>query len=450
METYELIVVGSGPGGYVAAERAGALGKKVLLIEKGLLGGVCTNWGCIPTKSLLHSAKQYKHALEGEKFGLEVQSVSYNLEKAMDWKQDTVETLRSGIGFLMKSNKVETVFGEAVFVDAHTVKVGEKEYKGDFLIVATGSSPFVPPIPGSKLPHVLTSDEILSVKKVPSSLTIIGGGVIGVEFASYFSMIGTSVTVIEMMDEILPMMDGDFAKMMRRELKGVDFKLGCKVEEVTPNGVLYTDAKGNKQSLETELVLMSVGRRPNVAGLENLKLDIGRGGVVVNDRLQTNVANVYAIGDVNGKSLLAHSASRMAEVAVSNIFGTTKQRMRYNAIPWAVYSLPEAAGCGLTETEAAKRGIAVKSNTVQMRSNGRFLAEHGKRAAGLVKVIASSETNVILGVHLLGPYSSEMIWGAAAIIEAELRIQDVKEIVFPHPSVSELIKDACFALDHTL
>ncbi|NBK20875.1 MAG: dihydrolipoyl dehydrogenase, partial [Spirochaetia bacterium] len=267
---------------------------------------------------------------------------------------------------------------------------------------------------------------------------------------SYFSMIGTSVTVIEMLDEILPMMDGDFAKMMRRELKGVDFKLGCKVEEITPAGVAYTDAKGKKQSLESELVLMSVGRRPNVAGLENLKLDIARGGVVVNDRLQTNVANVYAIGDVNGKSLLAHSASRMAEVAIANIFGTKAQRMRYNAIPWAVYSDPEAAGCGLTETEAAKKGIAVKSSTVQMRSNGRFLAEHGKRAGGLVKVVASTETNVILGVHLLGPYSSEMIWGAAAIIEAELRIQDVKEIVFPHPSVSELIKDACFALDHTL
>lgn len=450
METYDLIVVGSGPGGYVAAERAGALGKKVLLIEKGFLGGVCTNLGCIPTKSLLHSAKLYKHTLEGEKLGLETKEVSYNLEKAMAWKQDTVETLRGGIGFLMKSNNVETVFGEAEFVDTHTVKVGETSYKGDFMIVATGSSPFVPPIPGSKLPHVLTSDEILSVEKIPESLTIIGGGVIGVEFASYFSMIGTKVTVIEMMDEILPMMDGDFAKMMRRELKGVDFKLGCKVEEVTSDGVLYLDAKGNKQSLVSELVLMSVGRRPNVAGLENLKLDITRGGVVVNDRLQTNVANVYAIGDVNGKSLLAHSASRMAEVAIANIFGTTKQRMRYNAIPWAVYSAPEAAGCGLTESEAAKKGIAVKSTTVQMRSNGRFLAENGKRAAGLVKVIASSETNVLLGVHLLGPYSSEMIWGAAAIIEAELRIQDVKEIVFPHPSVSELIKDACFALDHTL
>ena len=450
METYDLIVVGSGPGGYVAAERAGTLGKKVLLIEKGLLGGVCTNWGCIPTKSLLNSAKHYKHALEGEKFGIEAKEVTYNLGTAMAWKQDTVETLRGGIGFLMKSAKVETVFGEAEFVDAHTVKVGDTLYKGDYLIVATGSSPFVPPIPGSTMAHVLTSDEILSIEKVPESLTVIGGGVIGVEFASYFSMVGTKVTVIEMMDEILPMVDGDFAKMMRREMKSVDFKLGCKVEEVTAEGVLYTDAKGNKQTLASELVLMSVGRRPNVAGLEKLGLDIGKSGVVVNDRLQTNVANVYAIGDVNGKSLLAHSASRMAEVAISNIFGATRQRMRYNAIPWAVYSSPEAAGCGLTERDAEAKGIAIKSKTVQMRSNGRFLAEHGKRAGGLVKVIASSETNVILGVHLLGPYSSEIIWGAAALIEAELRIQDVKEVVFPHPSVSELIKDACFALDHTL
>lgn len=450
METYDLIVVGSGPGGYIAAERAGQLGKKVLLIEKGPLGGVCTNVGCIPTKSLLHSAKQYHHALGGESYGLKVQGASYDLQQAMAWKQDTVETLQSGIGFLMKASKVETVFGEATFVDAHTIKVGEQVYKTDYLIVATGSSPFIPPIPGSTLDHVLTSSEILSISTLPETLTIIGGGVIGIEFASYFSMVGTKVTVIEMLDEILPMMDGDFAKMMRRELKGVTFKLGCKVEEITSEAVLYTDAKGKQHSLASELVLMSVGRRANTEGLDKLGLDIGRTGLRVNEYMQTNISTVYGVGDVNGKSLLAHSASRMAEVAVSHIFGPTPQRMRYNAVPWAIYSQPEAAGCGLTEAEAEKLGIAVLTSTVQMRSNGRFLAEQGKRAGGLVKVLANAENGIILGVHLLGPYSSEMIWGAAAILEAELRIQDVKEIIFPHPSVSELIKDACIAMGPTV
>ncbi|WP_320129489.1 dihydrolipoyl dehydrogenase [uncultured Sphaerochaeta sp.] len=450
MSQYDLIVVGSGPGGYVAAERAGSLGKKVLLIEKDNLGGVCTNWGCIPTKSLLNTAKHFHYATESTSLGVHVQQASYSIEEAMAWKEKTVKTLRSGIEFLMKSNKVETAFGEASFVDAHHVSVNGETHECDHLIVATGSSPFVPPIPGSKLAHVLTSNEILQVSEVPSSLVIIGGGVIGVEFASYFSMIGTKVTVIEMMDEILPMMDGEFAKLMRREMKGVDFHLGCKVGEITEKEVRYTDAKGNAKAIEASLVLMSVGRRPNIAGMENLKLDIDRRGILVNDRMQTNISTIYAIGDVNGRSLLAHSASRMAEVAISNIYGTTKQKMRYNAVPWAVYGSPEAAGCGLTESEVAKQGREVACATVQMRSNGRFLAEQGKRAGGLVKVVSDAKTGCILGIHLLGPYSSEMIWGASALIESELRVQEVKEIIFPHPSVSELIKDACFAIDHSI
>ncbi|AEV30350.1 dihydrolipoamide dehydrogenase [Sphaerochaeta pleomorpha str. Grapes] len=450
MAQYDLIVVGSGPGGYVAAERAGSLGKKVLLIERDLIGGVCTNWGCIPTKSLLNTAKHYHHAKDSTSLGVHAQEVTYSIEEAMAWKDETVKTLRSGIEFLMKSNKVEVVIGEATFIDEHHVSVNDTVYEGAYLILATGSSPFVPPIPGSKLSHVVTSNEILSVSEIPSSLVIIGGGVIGVEFASYFSMIGTKVTVVEMMDEILPMMDGEFAKLMRREMKGVDFHLGCKVGEITEKEVRYTDAKGNAKAVEASLVLMSVGRRPNTAGFENLKIEIDRKGIVVDDRMQTNIPNIYAIGDVNGRSLLAHSASRMAEVAVSNMFGTTKQRMRYNAIPWAVYGYPEAAGCGLTEGEAARQGKKVKCATVQMRSNGRFLAEMGKRAGGLVKVVSDAQTGCILGIHILGPYSSEIICFASEAVEGEMRIKDVKEIVFPHPSVSELIKDACFAIDHTL
>ncbi len=450
MESFDLIVVGAGPGGYVAAERAGALGKKVLLVEKDHLGGVCTNWGCIPTKSLLNSAKLYRHAKEGGKMGVTVGDVAFDLSTAMAWKQDTIETLRSGIQFLMKSNKVVVVQGEAKFVDAHHVQVGDTSYEGEHLIIATGSSPAVPPIPGHDLPNVLTSNEILSLDTLPASLAIIGGGVIGVEFASFFSSVGVKVSVIEMMDEILPMMDAEFAKLMRREMKEVDFHLGCRVTSITGEGVSYTDSKGESKHLASELVLMSVGRRPNIEGLQQLGLDISRSGVVVDERLRTNVPNIHAIGDVNGKSLLAHSASRMAEVVVSNLYGAGGQKMRYHAIPWAVYGIPEAAGCGLTEDEAKRQGRDVVSATTQMRANGRFLAEHGKRAGGLCKVVADKHTKVVLGVHLLGPYSSEMIYGAAAIIEAELRIKDVKEIVFPHPSVSEVIKDTLFAIEHTL
>ncbi len=443
MEKYDLIVVGAGPGGYVAAQRAGELGKKVLLVEKENLGGVCTNRGCIPTKSLLNSAKQYLHAKEALKFGVHCQDVSFNLSEAMKWKMETIETLRGGIAFLMKSNKVDVAFGEAVFKDNHHIKVKDAVYETDYIILATGSSPFIPPIEGSRGANVVTSDEILELKEIPKRLAVIGGGVIGIEFASFFSLLGTKVDVIEMMPEILPMMDGEFSKILRREMKTVDFHLGCKVTKVIENGVVFLNAKGEEEKVECDLVLMSVGRRANIAGLEPLNLHIERGAVVVDETMQSNVSNIYAIGDINAKSQLAHSASRMADVAVDNIFGKHAQVMRYNAIPWAVYGSPEAAGCGLTESAAKALGKQVKSATVQMRANGRFLAENGKRATGLVKVVAESETGAILGVHLLGPYSSEMIWGASALIEAELRVQDVAEVVFPHPSVSELIKDAC-------
>ena len=382
--------------------------------------------------------------------GVSAEKVTFDLTKAMAWKKDTVETLRSGIAFLMKVAKADVVFGEAVCLDANRVQVGQEVYQGENIIIATGSSPAVPPIPGSNLPNVLTSTEILSLEKLPASLVVIGGGVIGVEFASFFASVGVEVAVIEMMDEILPMVDKDMAKLIRREMKPVEFYLSSKVTEIKKDGVLFTNEKGESQELKGEMVLLSVGRRPNLEAVKNLKLDINRGGIVVDETLRTNIPNIYAIGDVNGKSLLAHSASRMAEVVVSNLYGKGKQKMRYNAIPWAVYGMPEVAGCGLTEDEAKRQGREVLSATVQMRSNGRFLAENGKRAAGLCKVVVDAKSRAILGVHLLGPYSSEIIYGAAAIIEAELRIEDVKEIVFPHPSVSEIIRDTLYAIEETL
>ncbi|MGX8679354.1 MAG: FAD-dependent oxidoreductase [Sphaerochaetaceae bacterium] len=261
-----------------------------------------------------------------------------------------------------------------------------------------------------------------------------------------FSMLGVKVTVVEMMSEILPMMDGEFAKLMRRELAPVEFNLGCKVTRITDTGLEFLDDKGVTQNVEAELVLMSVGRRPNSKGLESLGLEMNRAAVKVDETMRTSVANVYAIGDLNGMSQLAHSAMRMAEVAVDNIFGEKKQVMRYNAVPWAVYSNPEAAGCGLTETAAAKEGREVKCATTQMRANGRFLAENGKKAAGMVKVVSDAKTGTILGIHFFGPYSSEIIWGASALIENEMRVCDVKELIFPHPSVSELIRDTTWAI----
>jgi dihydrolipoamide dehydrogenase len=445
MNSYDIVIIGAGPGGYTAAERAGALGMKVLLIEKADLGGICTNWGCIPTKSLLNSAKLYAHALDGGRFGVSCEKVSFNLTEAMQWKQQTVETLRSGIAFLLKKSNVEVISGEAQVLGPNRISVEGTEYEGRYLIIAAGSSPAVPPIPGADRNIVMTSREILAIDHIPKKLTVIGGGVIGVEFASLLSTIGSEVTVLEMMPEIIPMMDAEFAKLMRREMKQINFKTGCKVEEILEDGVAYTDRKGSRSVVPSDAVLMSVGRRPNTAGLEQLGAVIDRTGIAVDEHMRTSIPNVYAGGDVNGKSLLAHSAARMADVAVAHITGKP-DHMRYGAVPWAVYTLPEAAGCGITEQEAKERGYNVKSASLQMRANGRFLAEHGKRAGGLCKVVSEADTGVILGVHMLGASCSEMIFGASVFIEAELRVQDVKEIIFPHPSVSEIIKDVCFAL----
>ena len=444
MDKYDLIVIGAGPGGYIAAERAGHEGLRVLLIEKENLGGVCTNWGCIPTKSLLNSSKLYKKAKYSESFGVTAENVQFSLEKAMAHKQDTIDTLRKGIAFLMKKNKVDVVMAEAEVTSADTVVADGKTYKCDSLIVATGSTAFVPPIPGADLPHVLDNKGILNVDEIPKNLVVIGGGVIGVEFASFFSNIGVKVAVVEMMDEIIPLMDPDFSVTLRKSMNKVDFHLKARVTRIDEKKV-YFEKEGTETALDADMVLMAVGRRPITMGLEKIGLDVAPQGIRVDEQMRTNLPGVYAIGDVNGKSLLAHSASRMAEVAVNAILGK-QDRMRYSAVPWALYTDPEAAGCGLTEKDAKDQGFNVKTGVMQMRANGRFLAEMGKKAHGMCKVVVDADSNEILGVHILGSYSSEIIHSAAAMLEMELRVQDVKEIIFPHPSISEIVKDALWEL----
>ncbi len=441
---YDIIIIGAGPGGYVAAERAGKLGKSVLIVEKDYLGGVCLNRGCIPTKTLLNSTKLYKQAKCSAPYGVHAGDVSFNWTQAMSWKKEVVETQRNGVSFLMKENNVEVLNGTAELLEGKQVSVDGKIYKGENIIISTGSSNFIPPVPGADEHAVVTSDEILDLEKLPESIAVIGGGVIGMEFASLFSNLGIKVDVMEMMEEIIPMMDKDHARVMRREMKGINFHLSSQLLKIDGKKLTYL-FNGKEESLEAELVLMAVGRRPNTAGLEKTGLDINKGKVVVNEKMQTNLPGIYAVGDVTGLSMLAHSASRMGEVAVNNICGI-QDRMRYNAVPWAVYTSPEAAGCGMTESEAVSAGRKVKTVSVLMKHNGRFLAEHGKTAAGTCKVVVDAETEVLLGVHLLGGISSELIAGAAAMIESELRVNEIKQIIFPHPSLSEVIRDAVWAI----
>jgi dihydrolipoamide dehydrogenase len=456
MSAYDVIILGGGPGGYLAAERLGAAGKKVLLVEEGELGGTCLNVGCVPTKTLLNSAKLYLHAKEGERFGVKAQGLSYDWAAMQAWKAEVVEKLRGALALTEKKLGVEVLAARGRLLGPGKVEArgagGLAEvHEAPAVIIATGSSPVMPPIPGSRdNPGVVDSTGLLSIAAVPKRLCVIGGGVIGIEFAALFAALGSRVEVVEMMDEIIPFMDREQAPIMRRAMKGVAFRLGCKVERIEGATVVYGAKDGAEARVEADLVLMAVGRKPNLEGwgAKEAGLDFGPKGIVVDDRLRTNLPGVWAVGDVNGRSLLAHSAYRMAEVAANDILGgRATNRMRYSAIPWVVYGLPEAAGVGLTDQEAESRGIAVKKAALPLRVSGRFCAENGFAAPGSVKVLADAADGRILGVHVVGAYASEMIWGAAALIEQELRVSDAREIVFPHPTVCEAIRDAAWAIE---
>ncbi len=438
---FDLIIVGGGPGGYNAAERAGHGGLKTLVVEKEVLGGVCLNRGCIPTKTLLAAAKHYHMAKDSAAFGVSAENVSMDWSKAYKRKVKTVRALVSGVKTKMKKHGVTVLEGEARFTSRSSIELNGESYTAEKILIATGSMPFIPPIPGADSPAVMTSRDILDIKHIPESLVVIGGGVIGLEFASLFSTLGTKVSIVEMLPEIVPSLDTDVASLLRQRLeKDVTFKLGARVEKINGNTVSFTDSEG-QGSVDGEVILMSVGRRPVTGGmgLEEIGLDINRGAVVVDEQMRTNLPGVWAAGDCTGKSLLAHSAYRMGEVAVADMLGK-KDRMRYNAIPSVVYTLPEAAGVGMSEADAVKAGREVVIQKLPMQYSGRYLAEYGQEP-GFGKIIIDARTRVLLGVHLVGGTCSEIIWGAAAMIEAEFRVEDIKEVIFPHPTVSEIIRE---------
>ena len=466
---FDTIIIGGGPAGYLAAERLGQQKKKVLLIEKQHLGGTCLNVGCIPTKTLLNSAKLYVHAKEAEKFGVKAKDLTFDWTSIQKWKSDVIGKLRGGIESQMKRFGVEVLNAKGEILSAPsgnspariksiTADGTSLEHEGKTILLCTGSYPVMPPIPGVKdNPIVVDSTGLLAVDKVPKRLIVIGGGVIGVEFAGLFSALGSEVNVIEMMDEIVPFMDREQSPILRRAMSSVEFNLGCKVEKIEGGSVYYTDKTKKAEKKEADLILMAVGRRPLVEnfGAKTIGLDSGTKGVVVDDRMRCNVPGIWAAGDITGKSLLAHTAYRMAEVAVSDILSVLEgglnnsipNIMRYDAIPWALYGLTEAAGVGITEQEAEASGIAILKASLPMRVSGRFIAENTATGQGTVKVIADLKSRRILGIHAVGAYASEFIWGGAALIEQEFRIEEVKQLVFPHPTVAELIRDVVYEIN---
>ena len=443
---FDLAIIGGGPAGYVAAEKAAAGGLSVVLFEKRELGGVCLNEGCIPTKTLLYSAKMYDHATGGKKYGITAGEVSYEYKKIADRKTKVVRKLVAGIKMKMEVAGVTVVRGGAVIErgDAQGVAIGcdGQCYEAKNLLICTGSEAFVPPIPGVEgNAAVLTNREMLALTDAPASLVVIGGGVIGMEFASFCNSLGIPVTVIEMMPEILGGMDKEVAGMLRGiyAKRGVKFCLQCKVTRVDGNTVYYTDADGVEQQCEGDKILMSIGRRPVLKGygLESIAVDVER-GIKVNAQMQTSLPNVYAAGDVTGFSMLAHTASREAEVAVNHILGIA-DRMEYNAIPGVVYTNPEVACVGLTEEQATAAGIEYRLHKLPMTYAGRFVAEN-EGQTGLFKALVSPEGK-ILGVHMLGNSSGEFICAACMAITNGLTVEQLQRTVFPHPTVSEMLKE---------
>lgn len=443
---YQLAVIGGGPAGYTAAEMAGKAGLSVVLFEKNSVGGVCLNEGCIPTKTLLYSAKVHDTALHASKYGVSVKEVSVDLGKVIARKTKVVRKLVLGIKAKLTAQHVTLVQGEAYIQDAHTVRCGEETYECEHMMVCTGSAAFVPPIPGLDTVSYWTHREALDNKELPSSLVIVGGGVIGMEFASFFNSLGTKVTVIEMMDEILGGIDKEMAGLLRADYakKGVTFLLGTQVTGVgqTDEGieVKYTH-DGEEGTVCAQKLLMSVGRRPVMKGfgLENLNLELTpRGMVKVDECLQSSVPGVYVCGDLNGVSLLAHTAVREAEVAVHHILGE-KDTMSYRAIPGVVYTNPEVASVGLTEEALEREGRTYRVVRLPAAYSGRFVAEN-EGVNGMCKVLVG-EDEEILGVHLLGNPASELIVQAGMMIEDRRKLSEWKKYVFPHPTVGELFRE---------
>ena len=409
---FDIAIIGGGPAGYTAAERAGANGLRAVLFEKKAIGGVCLNEGCIPTKTLLYSAKILDSIKSASKYGISAESPSFDLTKIMSRKEKTVKMLTGGVKMTVNSYGVTIVEKEA-FIEGEEnglIRIicdGER-YEVKYLLVCTGSDTVIPPIPGLSEVSYWTSKEALEIKELPETLVVIGGGVIGMEFASFFNSMGVKVYVVEMMPEILGVMDKETSSMLRTEYakRGVTFYLNAKVIEVKPEGVVI-EKDGKASTIKTEKILLSVGRKANITnvGLDKLNIELHRNGVKVDEYLQTSHPGVYACGDITGYSLLAHTAIREAEVAINHILGV-EDRMNYNSVPGVVYTNPEVAGVGKTEEELTKQGIPYRVTKLPMAYSGRFVAEN-EQANGICKLILD-EADHIIGCHMLGNPASEL------------------------------------------
>ena len=453
---YEIAIIGAGTGGYVAAIKAAQLGKRVALIEKRDLGGVCLNKGCIPTKTLLKSAEKWQEVTHCADFGIFVSEAAYDWEKIRARKDDVIHQLRSGVEKLLQANKVTVLNGEASLLDAHSIKVqpdnpdGVQTITAEKIFIATGSSPALPPIPGIKKLGVITSDELLRLDEVPQSLLIVGGGVIGLEFAGIYAGFGCQVTVVEMTPSILPPSDIDMQRRMNLALRKqfITVKAGTAVKEIKQGleGLdVIVENRGKTETLSAEKVLIATGRVPNINKEELDKLGVAytRKGITVNASMETSVPGIYAIGDVTGMSMLAHSAAHMGIVAAANACGA-QETMDYTAIPSCIFTTPEIAAVGLTEQECKAQNRKVVISKFNFAGNGKAITMG--ETEGLVKLIADAETHKLLGCHIMGPHASDLIMEGTLAVQMGLTAEQVATTIHPHPTLSEAVDEAALGL----
>ena len=447
----DLLIIGAGPGGYETALTAARKGKSVILFNGGQLGGTCLNEGCIPTKCLCRNAEVVSLFKEGEKFGIDDFTFTLNYNKVLERKREVVENLRGVIEGLLSQAKVTVINSTAVFKDSKTLIANGEEYEGDKIIIATGSISKSLPIPGHDLKCVMDSTALLDLEYVPAQLTIIGGGVIGMEFASIFSQLGSKVTVIEFMKQILPPFDSDISKRLKQILtkKGVNIVTGAAAKEIRQNDfyeieVVY-EVKGKEETVVSSDLLMAVGRSPRVEGLnlEAAGIKYSPKGIEVDDFMQTNIPGIFAIGDVTGKMMLAHVASAQGERAL-NVINGEKDDLRFDLIPSAVFTVPECGMVGKTEEQCKEEKIEIQTGTSFFRANGKALALG--ESDGLCKLIFRKEDGLLIGAHIIGVEAADLAQQCADLMNKNTTLDQMKEIIFGHPTVSEVIMSAAKAV----
>jgi len=444
-----IIIIGAGPGGYETAVHAAKQGLSVTIFEEKKPGGTCLNEGCIPTKSFCKNAEVMEQLREAEVYGVRHLSYSFDFAKVVARKNQVVETLGMGIESLMKHKLITYVNAKAQLKDAHTVTANGEDYSADYLLIATGSVTKMLPVPGMDLPGVLTSKEMLDIDHVPARLCVIGAGVIGLEFASVFHRLGSQVTMVEYAKEILPNFDTDIAKRLKQTLsrKGIEIVNQAKVNGVAKQGealVVAYEYKGVQKTCEADTVLVAVGRAPNVQALNlsEVGIDYSPKGIAVDENMRTNLPHVYAIGDVNGKCMLAHAATFQGFRALNRIQGKA-DAIRLDLIPAAVFTSPEAAMVGLTEEQCKEKGMKVTAKKSFFRANGKALAMN--EPDGFCKILVSSEDGRIVGCHLFGAHAADLIQEVSALMNKGVTLEEFKQIIHGHPTLGEVVQSALFS-----